>query len=605
MKKLNKNSLLLALAVVGLGLASCDPETVIVPNAGTLSGGPFSFVVDGEPDMVSGITLDDSEVMGTNSSFVITDEDGNILGLPGTMADLEGVDFDGAGAGVCLIWYVRYEDGLTGLAESQDIDDLVGEFDVSNSITVTRTLIGIDGGMISLGDGETTIVGVAETAQLNLTGVTTTSTATDASYYYIVTDADDNILKWIDPEDRTNVTIDLSGAAAGTCHIWGWSYKGLDDPVAGENISTLNDHEREEISENWITVIREAPDGGMISLGDGTDLFVGVAGDIVLNGISTTSTASNLSYWYIITDADDNILKWVNPDDRSNVSIDLSGAEAGTCHVWGWSYKGLDDPVAGENISTLNDDDEESLSSNWIVAARLPELPDGGMVSLADDATTAVGVAGTDQLTFEGVKTSSTASELSYWYVITDADDNILTWVNPADRNNATVDLSGAPEGVCHIWGWSYSGLDDPVMGENISTLNDDGREAISSNFISVTRATPDGGMVSLSDDTDMATGTAGTDELTFTGVKTTSTASELSYWYVITDADDNILDWVNPADRNNATVDLSGAPTGTCHIWGWSYRGLGDPVAGQNISTLDDDTEEDLSSNFITVVRN
>ncbi|HAA20787.1 MAG TPA: hypothetical protein DCR93_37335 [Cytophagales bacterium] len=593
------------MALLGLGLASCDPETVVVPNAGTLSGGPFSFVVDGEPDMVSGITLDDSEVMGTNSSFVITDEDGNILGLPATMADLEGVDFDGAGAGVCLIWYVRYEDGLAGLAESQDIDDLTGEFDVSNSITVTRTLIGIDGGMISLEDGETTIVGVAETAQLNLTGVTTTSTATDASYWYIVTDADDNILKWITPEDRNNATIDLSGAAAGTCHIWGWSYKGLDDPVVGENISTLNDHEREEISENWITVIREDPDGGMVSLADDSELFVGVAGDIVINGIKTSSTATNLSYWYVITDADDNILTWVTPEDRNNASADLSGAPAGTCHIWGWSYKGLDDPVVGENISTLDDDDEESISSNFIEAVRLPESPEGGMVSLADDATMAVGVAGTAQLTFEGVKTSSMATQLSYWYVITDADDNILTWVTPEDRNNATLDLSGAPEGVCHIWGWSYSGLDDPVVGENISTLNDDPREAISTNWITVTRATPEGGMISLSDGTTMATGTAGTDALTFNGVTTTSTATELSYWYVITDADDNILTWVNPEDRTDATVDLSGAPTGTCHIWGWSYRGLDDPVVGENISTLDDDTEEDISANFITVVRN
>lgn len=485
-KSITRNPLLLTLALLGLGLASCDPETVVVPNAGTLSGGPFSFVVDGEPDMVSGITLDDSEVMGTNSSFVITDEDGNILGLPATMADLEGVDFDGAGAGVCLIWYVRYEDGLAGLAESQDIDDLTGEFDVSNSITVTRTLIGIDGGMISLEDGETTIVGVAETAQLNLTGVTTTSTATDASYWYIVTDADDNILKWITPEDRNNATIDLSGAAAGTCHIWGWSYKGLDDPVVGENISTLNDHEREEISENWITVIREDPDGGMVSLADDSELFVGVAGDIVINGIKTSSTATNLSYWYVITDADDNILTWVTPEDRNNATLDLSGAPEGVCHIWGWSYSGLDDPVVGENISTLNDDPREAISTNWITVTRA--TPEGGMISLSDGTTMATGTAGTDALTFNGVTTTSTATELSYWYVITDADDNILTWVNPEDRTDATVDLSGAPTGTCHIWGWSYRGLDDPVVGENISTLDDDTEEDISANFITVVR---------------------------------------------------------------------------------------------------------------------
>jgi len=108
------------------------------PNAGTISGGPFTFTVDGTPDMVSGITLDSSNSTGTNGTWVITDDQNNILGLPPTLMAVEGVDFDGAGTGVCLIWYMRYEDGLTGLEMGSNVADLEGLYGLSNSITVTR-----------------------------------------------------------------------------------------------------------------------------------------------------------------------------------------------------------------------------------------------------------------------------------------------------------------------------------------------------------------------------------------------------------------------------------------------------------------------------------
>ena len=108
------------------------------PNAGTIAGGPFSFTVDGTPDMVSGITLDSSSATGTNGTWVITDDQNTILGLPPTLNDVEGVDFDAAGPGVCFIWYMRYEDGLSGLAAGNNVSDLEGLYGLSNSIMVTR-----------------------------------------------------------------------------------------------------------------------------------------------------------------------------------------------------------------------------------------------------------------------------------------------------------------------------------------------------------------------------------------------------------------------------------------------------------------------------------
>ena len=53
----------------------------------------------------------------------------------------------------------------------------------------------------------------------------------------------------------------ISGAPAGTCHLWGWSYQGLSYPVVGDHISTLNDTLLEDISDNWITVVRNSVTG--------------------------------------------------------------------------------------------------------------------------------------------------------------------------------------------------------------------------------------------------------------------------------------------------------------------------------------------------------
>ena len=82
--------------------------------------------------------LDNSNNNGTNGTWVITDDNNKILGLPPTLTDVEGVNFDGAGTGVCFIWYMRYEDGLENLMADNNVSDLVGLYGLSNAITVNR-----------------------------------------------------------------------------------------------------------------------------------------------------------------------------------------------------------------------------------------------------------------------------------------------------------------------------------------------------------------------------------------------------------------------------------------------------------------------------------
>ena len=75
---------------------------------------------------------------GDNFQWIVTDDAGNILGLP-PMPSV--VDFEGAGPGTCEIWYLRFDGEVTGLAAGANIADIAGEcFDLSNNaVQVIRT----------------------------------------------------------------------------------------------------------------------------------------------------------------------------------------------------------------------------------------------------------------------------------------------------------------------------------------------------------------------------------------------------------------------------------------------------------------------------------
>ena len=105
-------------------------------NGGELFGGPFEFTVgDGEADMIPAGSITLANNGGPNSQWIVTDEDGLILGLP-PMPSV--VDFDGAGPGTCLVWHLSYEDGIEGLAAGANANDFAGCFSLSNPITVIR-----------------------------------------------------------------------------------------------------------------------------------------------------------------------------------------------------------------------------------------------------------------------------------------------------------------------------------------------------------------------------------------------------------------------------------------------------------------------------------
>ena len=310
--------------------ASCDDDddNVIVPDAGTITGGPFTFIAgDGIEDNVSGIATDPNAV-GSNSTFVITDDTGIILGLPPTLADLEGVDFDRAGEGTCLIWYLRYEDGLEGAEVGMNANNLMGAFDLSNAISVFRNAAPMAGNLAGgpftfCIDGEEDFV----------SGITTDPNAIGTNSTFVITD-DQGVILGLPATMADLEGVNFDGAGGGVCLIWYLRYE--DDLTGAEVGENANDLMGTFSLSNSITVTRNAPDAGTINGGPFVFDVDGVP-DMV-SGITLDGTATGTNSTWVITD-DQGVILGLPPTLADVEGVDFDGAGVGVCLIWYLRYE--------------------------------------------------------------------------------------------------------------------------------------------------------------------------------------------------------------------------------------------------------------------------
>ena len=107
-------------------------------NGGELFGGPFIFdmVGDGVIDTIPTGAITLTNFQGMNTQWIVTDDQGNILGLPPTP---KAVDFDPQGVGICLMWHLSYDGPITGLEIGMNANNLTGCTSLSNPITIERS----------------------------------------------------------------------------------------------------------------------------------------------------------------------------------------------------------------------------------------------------------------------------------------------------------------------------------------------------------------------------------------------------------------------------------------------------------------------------------
>ncbi|MFD0798178.1 hypothetical protein ACFQZJ_11960 [Maribacter chungangensis] len=577
----NLKTIMMLFLVTAIFWSCEDDDTDTTPltlNAGTLSGGPFSFAVDGQPDMVSGLSLNAGALTGSFQNYVITDDAKNILGLPPTLAAVEGVDFDGAGVGSCYIYHITYEEGLAGLESGANLDNLAGIFALSNFIVVVRD--GLSAGTLAGGPFEFLIDGNPDM----VTGITLDDTALNGeTQSFVITDDARNILG-LPPTLAAVEGVDFDGAGVGTFFIYHLTYSGdINGLEAGGNLDGLMGSFS---LSNPVEVQRNGLNAGLLSGGpyeftvDGIpDMASGLAlDDSMVNGSNTG---------FVITDADLNILG-LPPTLEAAKGVDFDGAGAGVCLIWHITYQdGIVGLEAGGNAGNL---DGFFALSNSITVTRNglnAGVLSGGPYEFTVDGTPdmASGLALDDSM----VNGSNTG------FVITDADLNILG-LPPTLEAAKGVDFDGAGAGVCLIWHITYQdGIVGLEAGGNAGNL--DGFFALS-NSITVTRNALDAGTLSggpytftMDGTPDMVSGVQ-LDEANLNGTNQT---------YVITDDAGNILG-LPPTLAAVEGVDFDGAGIGVCYIWHLTYEdGITGLVAGQNTSGLSGFFD---LSNFIMVTR-
>ena len=416
------------------------------PEGGTLLGGPFTFCVgDGEPDNIpiNGISV--SGNIGAISQWIVTDIQGNILGLPDNYSD---VNFDNSGVGTCYIWHLSYQNGLSGLSQGMNISNLQGCHSLSDSTLVIRSQPEggtLTGGPFSfcVGDGIRDTIASNEIILAGNTG---------ANGRWVVTDDQDNILGL--PPSFSDV--DFDGAGSGTCLIYHLSYAdGLSGDTLGGNIATLQGCF--DIS-NSISVVRSEVNGGSLS-GDPFSFCVGDGiRDTIADGEITLMGNSGDNSRWVITDTLGNILGL--PPTLSDANFD--GAGAGICWVRNLSFAdGLSGDTTGGNISTL----QGCFSLSNFITVERSEV-NGGSLS-GDPFSFCVGDGIRDTIADGEITLMGNSGDNSRW-VITDTLGNILGL--PPTLSDANFDGAGA--GICWVRNLSFAdGLSGDTTGGNISTL--------------------------------------------------------------------------------------------------------------------------------------
>lgn len=579
MSNLKKVWILIGVVMLAAGCSNDTDDEPIVLEAGTLSGGPFNITVDGTPDMISGVTLDASNLTGSNRTYVITDDSRNILGTPPTLEALEGVDFDAAGVGVCFVYHLVYEDGLTGLEAGMNLDGLDGDFDLSNRITVTRTAL--NAGTLSGGPYTFTVDGTPDM----VSGISLDDTNLNGSNQtYVITDDLNNILG-LPPTLEAVEGVDFDGAGAGVCFIWHLTYEdGLTGLEAGNNVS---DFSGSYALSNSIMVTRNALNAGTIAGGPYTFTVDGTPDMVSGISLDDAELTGSKQRW-VITDDENNILG-LPPTLEAVEGVDFDEAGAGVCLIWHITYEeGLTGLEAGNNVSDL---EGPYALSNSITVTRnglnAGSLEGGPYYFIVDGTPDMVSGITLDDAELNGSKQR---------WVITDDQNNILG-LPPTLEAVEGVNFDEAGVGVCLIWHITYEeGLTGLEAGNNVSDLN--GYYALS-NSVTVNREALDAGYLSggpyeftVDGTPDMVSGIA-LDDTNLNGT---------NQRWVITDDANNILG-LPPTLEAVEGVDFDEAGAGVCLIWHITYQdGLMGLEAGNNVSDL---SGAYALSNSITVTRN
>lgn len=558
-----------------------------IPVGGSvqLQGGGQSVAVcsgDGLPDPI------EFEAVGNTTSqyrFVLTDGFGNIISLLNT----DSIDLDGT-LGGDEEWRI-YGAAYTGdflLFLGDNINNPVSNdcYDLSENF-ISISLNRVDGGVVFIpgnpvafeaficpGDADPDVI---QFDSSNLGNV---------DYAFLITDTN-NVVLDVTPED----SYDFNDSDEGTCRVWGLSYQGDLLAVPGDTAGVaVLASDCWSLSQNFITIVKDAPDGGALSTDDGADSYDFCSGDGVADVISLSNNSTSTAvYTYLLTDADNIFI-----EELSGPEVDLEGRPAGDYRIWGLSYTGNFTLSPGEDAATTPpSDDCAGLSVNFISASLT--FVEGGTLSAQQGATQLFACLGDGEPDFVGVISNSTADDASYDFLITDNNGALISVAV-----GTLIDFENLTPATYRIYGLSYTGnlllqTDDIVTDAPLA----EGCASLSNNFIEVIAEVVDAGTVSDPEGNVVVytcPGDGNPDEVFFQN----NGSGTAAYRYVVTDQNNIIKQVV----EESADFEVLGQ--GVSRVYGLSYSGnLSGGLLNQNaLQAAYSDGCFVLSDNFVEVIR-
>ncbi len=515
--------------------------------------------------------------------LLITDDKDRLISV---LPDTNKIDFEKLSGSKIRIYGLAYTGKIIIKTGSSVRDSAITDdcFDLSdNFIAVQKSFV--DGARVSTtAQGDSIYIcsndGIADPYTFS-----NNSTATDVGYRYVITNASNLVLSIV-----TGNTLNLDIRGLRDFRVYGVSFSG--NLTLSTNRVLQNTPISDgcyNISDNFLSVFLDAPDGGRISaINDSTRLRFCPGKDGMTLRMKTTSR-SRSGFVYILT-SPDTLIRQIVRGDR----IDLTREAIGNYLVFGLSYTGLTKFKLGQKLN-LKDSLSTScydLADNIVRVYRGGEV-DGGRISTLDGASTYYVCPGDGLPDAIPIFPPEVIVGDEYRIVITDDRNRVLF----PDIESILIDFERSPAGTYRIWGVAHSGEFRVQFGQDLlnSALSTDCYD-LSENFITIVVQVPKGGTISTSNGATELNITRGDNKADVVRFVRKDAAPLPPYRFIVTNAQ-NIIRSILPADSLNFDT----LPAGTFRVWGLSHSGLLLAKAGNNLDSVAlADNCFDLSDNFV-----
>lgn len=565
-------------------------ENHVVINRQTIDGGEigiqgsnetefFTCPEDGNDDW---LVLEKSNNNFGDYQYLLVDEFGILLSV---FAD--SINLDSFTGNSCQVYGLAYLGDITA-----NIGDSILTSDIQlasrcaslseNNITIEK--IDVDGATIGSSAGDEAFLCLE--AGSNPFIVFSTFTTSLATYRLIIVNDEDEVIGL-----PTSLAVNMTPYVGNACRIYGISFTGQLTISEGDDFDLNNDFSSGcfELSENFIQVNKDLPDGGSISFQDGGVIFNACNGDGEPDYVSFQTTSnSSLKYEFLLAD---NNLKFLNRIFTDTIDFEIF--PPGQCIIAGASYSGEFLLELGDDIfNTEVSDDCFELSENFIIVERIGFEPHQLQTS---EGATAVFVCpdspGENIVEFEFDNPNGTEVLILY------GADSIIFHVS----ETGVVDLDTLSEGICFAQSVWYNGSLRVEVGDTLSAdLEISSRcQSYSENVVEIIRAQPNLGLIKNAAGKDSLV-VCPDDNPNFVTIESLEDATG-NFASIITNTDLVILN-ISTQD----SFDVNNFPLGECLIWGLSYTGNIDVFVGQDITGVSEFSDDcsDLSDNALYVVK-